>query len=97
MPEHIPTTQIFTHGAIAFFGAVTHALSAHRKGQSKSLADFVSLTLMSSFSGVMFSLIGLHLFAGDAYITLAMAGTGGFLGVEGMAWVVEKLKKMIEK
>ena len=97
MPEQIPTAQIFTHGAIAFFGAITHALSAHRKGQSKTFADFISLTLMSSFSGVMFSLVGLHLFAGDTYATLAMAGTGGFLGVEGMGWLVEKVKKMIAK
>lgn len=97
MPEHIPTSQILAHGAIAVFGAVTHALSAHRKGESKSFADFISLTLMSSFSGVMFSLVALHYVGGDQYLTLAFAGTGGFLGVEGMGWLVEKVKKMIAK
>lgn len=77
-----------THGLLAVFGAFTHAASAHREGKSKTLTDFLMLTMMSSFSGVMFALVGLHFFGQDSYITLAMAGTGGFMGVEGMTWIV---------
>lgn len=78
-----------THGLLAIFGAFTHAASAHREGKSKTFMDFVLLTIMSSFSGVMFALMGFHFFGQGSYITLAMAGTGGFMGVEGMTWVVK--------
>lgn len=97
MPEHLPTSSIATHAAMALFGALTHALSAHRKGESKTLSDFVALIIMSSFSGVMFSLVSMHMFGGDEYVTLAMAGTGGFLGIEGMGYIVEWIKKKITK
>ena len=90
MPEHAYNhlTPYFAHGVLALFGAFVHAARAYRCGQSKSFIDFLSLTLMSSFSGVMFSLIGLEMFGEQSYITLAMAGTGGFIGVEGMTYVI---------
>lgn len=97
MNEPISSSIVAAHGVLAFFGALTHAASAHRTGQSKTFLDFSILVLMSSFSGVMFSLIGLHLFGDQIYISMAMAGTGGFIGVEGMtyviAFVVNKFKK----
>ena len=95
MNEPITTTQIIIHGGLALFGAVTHALNAHRRGESKTFLDFIALTLMSSFSGVMFAVVALHFFQGQAYISMAIAGTGGFLGVEGMGLIVEKLKRAI--
>ena len=101
MHEPVTTTQIAIHGGIALFGAITHALQAHRKGESKSLLDFVVLTAMSSFSGVMFAIIGLQVFEHQAYLSMAMAGTGGFLGVEGMAvlvpLIIDKLRILIKK
>lgn len=97
MPEHIPTTQILAHGATALFGALTHALTAQRKGLTKSFSDFLALMVISSFSGLMFALMGMDLFGGDQYITLTMAGTGGFLGVEGMAWIVERIRNFLIK
>lgn len=82
--SHAP---VIYHGLLAVFGALVHALDAHRKGNSKSFIDFISLIIMSSFSGVMFALIGLNWFPESIYLTTAMAGTGGYIGVEGMAWV----------
>ena len=81
------------HGILAFFGAVVHASKAHRDGKSKNFLDFMLLTLMSSFSGVMFALLGFEMFGHDSYYSLAMAGTGGFVGVEGMTFVVSYLVK----
>lgn len=85
------TSTIVTHGLLAVFGAVAHAINAHRRGQSKGLMDFFLLTLMSSFSGVVFSLLALHFFD-NQYMTLAAAGAGGFLGVEGLAVLAVKIR-----
>jgi hypothetical protein len=52
---------------------------------------------MSSFSGVMFALLGLYMFGDSSYLTMAMAGTGGFLGVEGMTMVVDHVRSIIER
>ena len=97
MAEPISTTQITYHGVLAFFGALVHASNAHRKGSSKTVVDFAILTLMSSFSGVMFALLGLYLFQDSVHLSMAMAGTGGYLGVEGMSIIVEKFKFLISR
>lgn len=85
---------IYQHGVLAFFGAVAHAIKAHRTGQSKGLMDFVLLTVMSSFSGVIFALLALHFFDNE-YMTLAAAGAGGFLGVEGLTVLAGKIRDTI--
>lgn len=85
------------HGLLAFFGALVHASKAHREGHSKNALDFILLTVMSSFSGVMFALIGFEVFGYDSYMSLAMAGTGGFIGVEGMTFIVTYLTDRFKK
>lgn len=98
MSEPISTTALSTHGALALFGAVVHASKAHREGESKTGSDFIILTVMSSFSGVMFSLVGFYFFGeSQPYITMALAGTGGYLGVEGMAIIVDTIRVLINK
>ena len=94
--EVIATGALAKHGIVAFFGALVHALNAHRNGDTKSVVDIISLTIISSFSGVMFAFIGLHFFQEGSYLTLAFAGSGGFLGVEGMSFVVRTLKRSLE-
>jgi len=89
------STPFVTHGVLAVFGSLVHASRAYRAGETKSLIDFLALAFVSSFSGVMFALLGLHLFGESSYITMAMAGTGGFVGVEGMTWVVEFMRTRI--
>jgi hypothetical protein len=91
----ITSGMLAKHGIVAFFGALVHALNAHRNGNTKSLLDIITLTVISSFSGVMFAFLGLHFFAEGSYLTLALAGSGGFLGVEGMTVVIRILKKSV--
>ncbi len=79
------------HGVIALFGAIVHAAQAHRKGQSKGFLDFALLTVMSSFSGMIFALAAFQVFD-NPYMTLAIAGSGGFLGVEGLSYLATTLK-----
>ena len=78
----------FLHALIALFGAFAHALDSNRKGQTKSFTDFIALTIMSSFSGAIFALVGLHFLPDQSYLTTAIAGTGGYLGIEGMSYIV---------
>lgn len=86
-------SQYIAHAGIALFGAVVHALEAQRKGSSKTFADFAALVVMSSFSGVMFALVAVSYLQDQVYLTTAIAGTGGYIGVEGMSFIVEYLKK----
>ena len=89
--------QFVAHGAIACFGAVVHAARAHRAGTAKTLFDFITLAFMSSFTGAMFALLGLQFIPDQQYLTLALAGTGGYMGVEGMALVIDRIKEFIDK
>ncbi len=98
LPQNIATPTVVlavaAHGSLAVLGAIAHAIDAHRKGESKTLWDFTLLTVMSSFSGVIFALVALYLFD-NQYITLACAGSGGFLGVEGLTLLTNKIKDVV--
>lgn len=95
MAEPITTTltiaTICKHGILAVFGALAHAINVHRNGGSKGLLDFTLLSVMSSFSGVIFALVALQFFNNE-YITLAAAGSGGFLGIEGLTVLASKIR-----
>ena len=93
--EPISTSIIIKHGVLAVTGGIVHSLSAYRKGETRGLLDIVILSIISSFSGVIFALVALNLYP-DGYLTYAIAGVGGFVGVEGMAWVTDYLKKKIK-
>lgn len=91
----ITSAALTKHGIVAVFGAVVHSLNAYRNGGSKSFIDMLMLTIISSFSGVMFAFVAFHVFGEESYLTLAIAGSGGFLGVEGMSMLTRALKKSI--
>ena len=96
MIEPISSTQIAAHGWLAVFGAIVHALNAHRKWTSKSFLDFVVLIIMSSFTWVMFTILALHLFPSATYLVFAMSWAGWYLWVEWMGMVVWYLKKKVQ-
>lgn len=89
--ESITLGLAVKHGTVAVLGAVAHAINVHRNGQSKGLVDFFLLTVMSSFSGAVFALVSLNFFQSE-YLSLAAAGAGGFLGVEGLSLLAEKIR-----
>jgi hypothetical protein len=97
MESSLNLAQFLTHGILALFGALVHASKAYRAGETKSALDYLALVVMSSFSGVMFALLALYLFNEPSYLTMAMAGTGGFLGVEGMTIIIDRLQSIISK
>jgi hypothetical protein len=94
MPEPvITTTALAKHGVIALFGAVVHALNAHRLGKVKGVFEIAVLTVIASFSGVMFFLAAISIFGKDSYWTVLITGAGGFLGIEGLNTLVNAIKK----
>ncbi len=90
---HLPI--ILKHGILAVFGGIVHALSAYRRGETRGILDIVILSIISSFTGIIFAFIALS-FQPEGYFTYAAAGVGGFLGIEGMAWVTEIIKKKLK-
>lgn len=100
MPEPINTVGMLSfaiitkHGMLALLGAIAHAMNAHRIGRSKTLMDFFLLVIISSFSGLLFSLLALQFFHSE-YLTLAAAGAGGYSGVEGLTVLTKKIREMI--
>ncbi len=86
-------SPVAMHAIMAIFGALTHALSAHRAGKTKSPLDFITLTIMSSFTGVIFLLIATAYIPNETYLIGAIAGTGGWLGIEGMSMSVDYIQK----
>ena len=89
-------TPFIIHGLLALFGAIVHALQAHRAGRVKSPIDMLALVFMSSFSGVIFTLLALNFAPDQPYLTYALAGTGGYLGIEGMSYVLELITRRIK-
>lgn len=98
IPEHSTTVSISVlvkHGSVALVGGFAHAINKHRTGESKGWLDLFALTAMSSFFGLLFGFIALYLFNNNEYITLAMAGTGGWLGIEGIGMLMGIIKKIL--
>lgn len=87
----ITSSPVISHGVMALFGAISHAIRAHRNGQSKGIVDFFLLTVMSSFSGVIFGLVAANTFE-NQYLTLASAGAGGLLGVDAITVVAYRIR-----
>lgn len=95
MSAEITAAALLKHGSVALFGAIVHALNAHRNGQTKTVLDIITLTVISSFSGAMFSFVALYIYGDINYLTLAIAGSGGFLGVEGMGIIIKVIKTSV--
>ena len=85
---------ILPHALIEIFGGVVHALNAHRTGESKGFGDFLALSVISSFSGIIFALVCIYFFQNE-YITLAAAGCGGYLGTEGLSVIAKKIQQLL--
>lgn len=96
MLEPLSTSVLIKHGFMAFFGGIVHALTEHRQGTSKTFTDFLILTIISSFSGILFGFIALKFFPDNEYISLAMAGSGGFMGLEGLKLISKVIVKILK-
>lgn len=97
MSEHLSTSVITNHTIIALFGGITHAINKHRNGESKTMIDFILLTIMSSFFGVLFGFIAISLYPNNEYLTMAVAGTGGWLGIESSGILFDFISKRFKK
>lgn len=94
--EQITTAILIKHGVMAVFSALVHALIEYREGKTRTLLDMFIITIISSFSGVMFGLIALRFFPNDVYFSLAITGTGGVMGVEGLRIVTRQIVNVLK-
>lgn len=97
MSEPLSTAAVTNHFIIALFGGLAHAINKHRNGESKNMIDFILLTIMSSFFGVLFGFIAISLYPNNEYLTMAVAGSGGWFGVESTGLLLNIIAKKIQK
>ena len=93
-PASISMSALFKHGIIAVFGGITHAINKHRMGQTKGVVDIFALAFMSAFFGVLFGFIALSTINNE-YLTLSVAGVGGWLGIESKGLMIEFVRKIV--
>lgn len=82
---------------MAMFGGIVHALISLRRGETKNKWDFLALSLISGFCGVMWSLLALIYFPENIFIVAFASGMGGYMSVEGLAIVIVYLKNKFTK
>lgn len=97
MSEPLSTAAVTNHFIIALFGGLAHAINKHRNGESKNMTDFILLTIMSSFFGVLFGFIAISLYPNNEYLTMAVAGSGGWFGIESTGLLLNIIAKKIQK
>lgn len=92
-------SEIVRHAIIAFLAGVAHALNerAGKKESSKweKVGEFTASALIASFSGVIFGLFALQYFGEGSYLTLALTGSGGFIGAKALKVISESVVEMI--
>jgi LydA holin phage, holin superfamily III len=99
-PEPFTSTIMSKHiffGVMALFGGVVHALVKHRRGETKGVGDFIALSVISGFSGVMWLFIALTYFPENLYLIGFAAGMGGYMSTEGLTLIVIYFKERFAK
>ena len=84
--------QVILHGVVAIFGGIVRALS----DGNKKFKGIIIEGFIAGFSGSMLGLLAINITDSQS-ITLVIAGTGGYMGVESIKllanWVSKKLNK----
>lgn len=80
---------------MAALGGLVHSLVAFRGGKTKGWKDFIALSVVSGFAGIMWSLLALSYFPENIYLISFAAGMGGYLSVEGMALLMATVQKRL--
>ncbi len=92
----VSETIAYKHGLVALIGGLANAINKHRTGESKGFLDFIALSVMSSFFGIITGFIAVSLFGTNEYLTLSVAGTGGWLGIETTGILQIWIKKILK-
>jgi len=89
------TSKYLVFIAMAALGGLVHSLVEFRGGKTKGWKDFIALSVVSGFAGIMWSLLALTYFPNNIYLISFAAGMGGYLSVEGMALLMVTIKKKL--
>lgn len=92
-----PITSVVIAKWIAYsiwsvFGGLVHTLTEHRKGRIRSWKDGMVLTIISTFTGSLWTLLALHVYPNDTAMVILAGGLGGFLSLNGLAMVLTYFK-----
>lgn len=80
---------------MALFGALACALNARREKRIDNWLDFFTYLVIAAFAGFIFWLVGIFLWGQDSILTGIVAGMGGWLGVDGLAFLAEAIKRLL--
>ena len=81
----------------AWFGGITHTLVEFRKGKVPSFRDGVMLAFISGFAGAMWGLVAMKFYPTDIVILMFASGFGGFMSLEGMAFMATFIRNKFLK
>lgn len=84
--KHLPVEFFYTMFALA--GGVARYLNGYIEGKSFNFSMFLASTIVSAFSGLMFSILGSSLSL-PINIQFMMAGLGGFFGDQTMKLILD--------
>lgn len=90
--------QLLIIMGVIFFGSIVHATSqlkiARDKNTEFSKADFLILTVISSFAGLVFGLIA-TLFFDNQIAVILFSAIGSFLGMAGLNKIANALLEFL--
>ena len=92
------TKKVFIiHAIMIALGAMARAFHEMRTEKKFTWLGFITAFITSTFSGVIFVLVAITVLGQENMTAIAyIAGMGGWLGVEGLTMVTERLKKIFQ-
>lgn len=93
----LTSTKLIKITSMAMIGAIVHALIAYRKGETRNVLDVIILTMISAFGGLIGGLLSVQFYPTDEIMLMIGAGMGGYLGVEGLTYLVNVIKEKFQK
>jgi len=98
-PHAYSVSELMKHAMIALVAGFAHALNERKESPSSAsvkIGEFVASVLIASFSGVIFGLISLEFFGEGSYLTLAITGSGGFIGAKALKMISETMVTFLQ-
>lgn len=92
MEQRFNELAVAIHGLVSVFGGLAYSLS---KRQYKFL-EILTHMVVAGFTGTIAGMIAISLFPDRVYWTMAIAGSFGYAGKEGMDWIIRITRKSLE-
>jgi hypothetical protein len=96
-PHAYDVGEIVKHAFVAVIAGFAHALHEGKRKGTKldQFMEFIASVVIASFSGVIFGLVALEIFGQGSYLSLAITGSGGFIGAKALKVLSETIVEFI--